>query len=221
MTMSDKIRRLIKQGKTPSQAAKALKIRPARVYTVLWLDKKKNQVTPEQSPDPAVREAERQYVKKSNAVYKAKKTSKIIKAVQEMKTTLDALDKIKDKPLKRDLKAEAWAKKNPWWGVDKKKTAQALSYHEVLVRNGVDPKSDEYWEKIDAKFNPDLVNHPPHYKSGGIETIDFIEAKDLNYRLGNVVKYVSRAGRKNSDPVQDLEKAAWYLQREINARKNA
>ena len=66
----------------------------------------------------------------------------------------------------------------------------------------------------------DLVNHPPHYKSGGIETIDFIEAKDLNYRLGNVVKYVSRAGKKG-DPIQDLEKAAWYLQREINARKNA
>jgi len=68
---------------------------------------------------------------------------------------------------------------------------------------------------------PDPVNHPPHYKSGGIETIDFIEAKDLNYRLGNVVKYVSRAGKKNSDPVEDLEKAAWYLNREITARKSA
>jgi hypothetical protein len=66
----------------------------------------------------------------------------------------------------------------------------------------------------------DPVNHPPHYKAGGFETIDFIEAKDLNYRLGNVVKYVSRAGRKG-DPLQDLEKAAWYLQREITARKNA
>ena len=68
---------------------------------------------------------------------------------------------------------------------------------------------------------PDLVNRPPHYRDGGIEVIDFIEAKDLNYRLGNVVKYVSRAGKKNSDPVQDLEKAAWYLQREIAARKSA
>jgi len=68
---------------------------------------------------------------------------------------------------------------------------------------------------------PDLVNHPSHYKSGGIETIDFIEAKDLNYRLGNVVKYVSRAGKKDSDPVQDLEKALFYLKREIDARKNA
>jgi hypothetical protein len=67
----------------------------------------------------------------------------------------------------------------------------------------------------------DPVNHPPHYRAGGIETIDFIEAKDLNYRLGNVIKYVSRAGKKSTDPVQDLEKAAWYLNREIEARRNA
>ena len=67
----------------------------------------------------------------------------------------------------------------------------------------------------------DPVNHPPHYKAGGIEVIDFIEAKDLNFRLANVVKYVSRAGKKATDPVQDLEKAAWYLKREIDARKGA
>jgi hypothetical protein len=69
---------------------------------------------------------------------------------------------------------------------------------------------------------PDPVNHPPHYKTGGIETIDFIEAKDLNYRMGNAVKYVSRAGKKEgSDPIEDLEKAVWYLQREIAARRKA
>jgi len=67
----------------------------------------------------------------------------------------------------------------------------------------------------------DVVNNPPHYTTGGVETLDFIEAKDLNYRLGNVVKYVSRAGKKDSDPVQDLEKARFYLEREIAARKNA
>jgi len=76
-------------------------------------------------------------------------------------------------------------------------------------------------DALDLIKDVDPVNHPPHYKTGGIETIDFIEAKDLNYRLGNVVKYVSRAGRKDSDPVQDLEKAAWYLTREIEARKRA
>jgi len=68
----------------------------------------------------------------------------------------------------------------------------------------------------------DMVNHPPHYTVGGIETIDFIEAKDLNFRLGNAVKYIARAGKKEGvDPIQDLEKAAFYLKREIDARKGA
>jgi hypothetical protein len=49
---------------------------------------------------------------------------------------------------------------------------------------------------------------------GGIETIDFIEAKQLNYHLGNVVKYITRAGHKGNE-LQDLQKALWYLEREI------
>lgn len=60
----------------------------------------------------------------------------------------------------------------------------------------------------------DMVNHPPHYKTGGIETIDFIEAKGLNYHLGNVVKYVTRADHKG-DRLENLKKAKWYLEREI------
>ena len=60
----------------------------------------------------------------------------------------------------------------------------------------------------------DMVNHPPHYTVGGIETIDFIEAKQLPYNLGNVVKYITRAGHKGNQK-QDLEKAQWYLNREI------
>ena len=67
----------------------------------------------------------------------------------------------------------------------------------------------------EVTIKEDMVNHPPHYTVGGIETIDFIEAKDLNYRLGNVVKYIVRAGHKDSDPLQDLQKARWYLDREI------
>jgi hypothetical protein len=61
----------------------------------------------------------------------------------------------------------------------------------------------------------DNVNSPPHYKVGGIETIDYIEAKSLNYNLGNVVKYVSRSDYKGSK-IEDLKKARWYLCREIN-----
>lgn len=60
----------------------------------------------------------------------------------------------------------------------------------------------------------DPVNHPSHYTDGKIEVIDFIEDKKLPYHLGNVVKYICRAGKK--DPrkeVEDLKKAAWYLER--------
>ena len=66
-----------------------------------------------------------------------------------------------------------------------------------------------------VEFKPDAVNHPAHYKVGGIETIDFIEAKKLNYNIGNVVKYLTRADHKGNRK-QDLEKALWYLNREIN-----
>lgn len=67
----------------------------------------------------------------------------------------------------------------------------------------------------EAELNaPDAVNHPAHYKTGGIETIDFIEAKNLNYHLGNVVKYITRADHKG-DRLENLKKAQWYLNREI------
>lgn len=60
----------------------------------------------------------------------------------------------------------------------------------------------------------DPVKKPKHYNAGKIEVIDFIEDQKLGYHLGNVVKYVTRAPHKGEE-VQDLEKAAWYLQRKI------
>lgn len=60
----------------------------------------------------------------------------------------------------------------------------------------------------------DVVNHPSHYKVGGIETIDFIEAKQLDYHLGNVVKYISRADHKD-EKLENLKKAQWYLNRAV------
>ena len=64
----------------------------------------------------------------------------------------------------------------------------------------------------------DAVNHPAHYTAGGIETIDFIEAKKLGYNLGNVVKYITRSGLKGNQ-LEDLRKAQWYLSREIATLK--
>jgi hypothetical protein len=64
----------------------------------------------------------------------------------------------------------------------------------------------------------DAVNNPAHYTAGGIETIDFIEAKKLGYNLGNVVKYITRADHKGNK-LEDLRKAQWYLSREIATLK--
>ena len=59
----------------------------------------------------------------------------------------------------------------------------------------------------------DQIN-PSHYKQGNIETYDFIIAKKLSYALGNVIKYIVR--HKFKGGVVDLEKAKWYLQKEID-----
>lgn len=63
-------------------------------------------------------------------------------------------------------------------------------------------------------MNGDPVDRPDHYTIGGIETVDFIVAKELNYLLGNVVKYVSRAPYKGR-MLEDLKKAARYLKIQI------
>ena len=65
----------------------------------------------------------------------------------------------------------------------------------------------------------ETVNHPSYYTTGGIEAIDAIETWGLGFNLGNVVKYIARAGRKTADSLQDLRKAAWYLDREIKRRE--
>lgn len=61
-----------------------------------------------------------------------------------------------------------------------------------------------------------VVNQPSHYTDGNIEVIDFIEDKKLGFCLGNAIKYISRAGKKNPNKeVEDLKKANWYINRRI------
>jgi hypothetical protein len=128
-------------------------------------------------------------------------------------------------------KAKAWLAVNPWFGKDAKATATAVGIHQDLLAQGVVADSVEYFKLLDERIRvaakvalaeklgvqaptADPVNHPPHYKTGGFETIDFIEAKELNYRLGNVIKYITRSDHKGNRK-EDLQKALWYLQREI------
>ena len=67
----------------------------------------------------------------------------------------------------------------------------------------------------------EMINHPTHYggKDNLYEAIKVIEAWDLGFNLGNAIKYISRAGKK-LDILEDLEKASWYINREINKLKN-
>ena len=63
------------------------------------------------------------------------------------------------------------------------------------------------------------IDHPQHYTKhpSGIECIDIVE--HYNFNLGNAIKYIWRAGLKSNNPIEDLQKAIWYLQREIERIK--
>jgi hypothetical protein len=70
---------------------------------------------------------------------------------------------------------------------------------------------------VDLLGKTSAVNHPAHYGGGDnpYEAIKVIEAWQLDFCLGNAVKYISRAGKKTASPREDLEKAIWYLQRRL------
>ena len=88
------------------------------------------------------------------------------------------------------------------------KTKHKASAYPCLDR--IDLSADEGPEPV--------VDHPPHYHPGsGVEVIDAIEAWDLGFNLGNVVKYVARCDHKGKRN-EDLKKALWYLMREISLR---
>ena len=67
---------------------------------------------------------------------------------------------------------------------------------------------------------PDMVNRPPHYTShpSGVECITI--AEEMSYNIGAAIKYLWRYNDKHPEPIEDLEKAAWYINREIKRRKS-
>lgn len=78
----------------------------------------------------------------------------------------------------------------------------------IAIINGVESASDP-------------VNRPSHYTDGKIEVIDFIEDKNLGFCLGNAIKYIARAGKKDpTKEVEDLKKARWYIERRIKELEN-
>ena len=83
----------------------------------------------------------------------------------------------------------------------------------LMIIEGNPPEGSS--EKDAFSFN-DPVNRPSHYTDGKIEVIDFIEDKKLGFCLGNAIKYIARAGKKDpTKEIEDLKKAKWYVERRI------
>lgn len=94
----------------------------------------------------------------------------------------------------------------------KKLNSDILSRKDTLAITNDFPKN----KTTDVKdYILDLVNHPKHYTShpSGVECIQITE--HMGFNLGNAVKYIWRAGLKNDKTIQDLEKAKFYIEREI------
>ena len=83
------------------------------------------------------------------------------------------------------------------------------------IEDTIQVPTAEHMDAMYGNVEHDAVNHPSHYTRGKIEVIDFIEDQQLPYHLGNVIKYIARAGYKG-DKLEDLKKARWYLDRYIN-----
>jgi len=86
-----------------------------------------------------------------------------------------------------------------------------LSQEEINHR--LDPYgAKKVWKAIHDR---EMVNHPDHYQGNKMEVIDIIEDYELGFHLGNAIKYILRADKKGNTK-QDLQKALWYIQREID-----
>jgi hypothetical protein len=174
--------------------AKAIGVTPAYVSTVLWNAKKKAKV--------------------------AKKAKKPMTLKEIKAATKRVQDKFFSEP---DWKTIAFGSSDIPFYADSvtdttpKRMAQ-LAYEAGVAKAKLRMEGDRggQIEMFEPKADP--VNNPAHYTVGGIETIDFIEAKKLGYNLGNVIKYLTRADHKGNK-MEDLRKAQWYLTREINSLK--
>ena len=91
-------------------------------------------------------------------------------------------------------------------------TVEYNDSYDIDLDGGMYFWTDEMFEPA-APATKETVNHPSHYNMG-IEAIDYIESHNMNFNMGNVIKYVTRAKYKGTE-LEDLKKASWYLNREI------
>lgn len=124
-------------------------------------------------------------------------------------------------PICRDLLNKPKKKVSPKDNQSKKvnEVAPVISKMETTMKEISIKKDDIEDTDVIATKNhnqiSNVIDHPSHYNRGKIEVIDFIEDQGLSFHLGNVIKYVARAGSKG-DKLEDLKKARWYLDRYIN-----
>lgn len=145
-----------------------------------------------------------------------KKQVKTVSKTAKIRALLEAGNDVKTVVKKLKVKPAAVYQVRWRMAKDEKANDEKIFAEMDAIAAKVVARVVEESEKHDAADHPvhyDPVNHPPHYKAGGIETIDFIEAKQFGYHLGNVVKYISRAYHKGG--MEDLLKAQWYLNRAI------
>ena len=181
----------------PAEVAEAIGVGLQYVYTVLWNAKKK-------------------------AGVKAKKTKLTLPKPQWKRVVIGTSEvSIKDKLKEYEDKKTKEQVDHYWRAVGEVQKAglSAARIAELTAQAGKPKARMQSSEPMQVEmFETDPVDHPAHYKVGGIETIDFIEAKKLNYNIGNVVKYLTRADYKGNK-LEDLRKAQWYLTREISTLK--
>ena len=123
-------------------------------------------------------------------------------------TCRDLLNKPKNKVSPKDKQSKKVVESAP--GISKMET----TVKEIIVKKD-DIKDISVTTDKEPKTISNVIDHPSHYNRGKIEVIDFIEDQGLSFHLGNVIKYIARAGSKG-DKLEDLKKARWYLDRYIN-----
>ena len=95
-----------------------------------------------------------------------------------------------------------------------------LDYNDFELETEEKANGEPKPQVVSTMPKDDAVSHPSHYTVGKIEVIDFIEDKGLNFNRGNAVKYLCRAGKKDpAKEIEDLEKAMWYINHEIERLK--
>ena len=90
---------------------------------------------------------------------------------------------------------------------------KALSQTEQEVSATMPAMEEQAWTEPTKEAPSDPIN-PSHYKAGGLEVIQIIEAFQLDYHRASALKYLLRAGRKG-DEVEDMKKCAWFVDRRI------